>query len=699
MITPSTAFQAANAALAKKPIFLIEIAGYTRAFATQAGLGTFMGLSQEFWLQYAMGSATFPQTSASATLAKATPAGNILFAFCRNAFNAPTIVDMAGNTWHQIYSLNPDVNGAGTTIWYATSVAAAAGNRITTSSSNLDNMALTVIEVPSQYSGFVYGGATGTVNFAGGSPASLPTQPSVTTSDGVTYTFPMAHTGGGSSQWQLFVISLAPPSGVKAAVGLAMLAAHSPTQLQPADPSHVINENSNFAFGYPFWLVAGAPCTSYDWLTSEGIDDLKETVSDLEGSSDLSDLTFTIQDRGRQLTADLSTFTFEGKKARLLMGFAGNVVPLSGGSPVAMAVLEYLTLFSGQIDTVDSVNGNLDYTFTAYSVNLKKLSQKIYLTGDDGFAISSNHPKTLFDHPLNILVDALDQAGIVAPDIDIAKIQYYRDKIFAGTPFEFTLTSAPTAKEFIEGELMKPLSMYLRVNNVGVVTINSFYPAVSGSTTYTPPTPPVMTAVVSTNPSDVNQFDVPLAQEAPLVNQVVFKFDYSDTNSDALAEEIVDLDASISKYGLVGSKTIEAQGMKSGFQGYFQAALSGRLICLRYGFKNLVFDSLPLTWNSCVLEPGDIIAVTNPFVPDRIAGVLGISNMFFEVLDRNWRFLEGVVEVKLLAIDFSRFKQFKITPNAEASYAAASSGDKAIYMFQCGADGKYSTGAAANTLG
>ncbi len=108
---------------------------------------------------------------------------------------------------------------------------------------------------------------------------------------------------------------------------------------------------------------------------------------------------------------------------------------------------------------------------------------------------------------------------------------------------------------------------------------------------------------------------------------------------------------------------------------------------------------MPLTWNACVLEPGDIIAVTNPFVPDRIAGVLGINNMFFEVLDRNWRFMDGVVEVKLLAIDFSLFKQYLITGNGEANYAAASSGDKATLMFQCDATGKYSTGAAANTLG
>jgi hypothetical protein len=679
VITPSSAFTTANAKLAKQPVFLIEVEGYSRAFATKGGAATINGVVSDFVLQKAsranIGGIGAP---GDVTLPSATPAGNILLAFLSQGDGGPTpgISDTAGNTWVPICTR---VNTLGisfpVTIWRAVALAAAAGNVVTfTTGGSRVSSDFIVIELAAQFSGSLFAHTSG----AGGTAyASAPT---ATTSDGNTLTIPLT---SGVSAKDLFMVSLSAASGVSPAVAVGFVIAATGTGGSLVDSSQLIQTAGGTT------LAGSATTSAVEWASaSDAIDDLKETVSDLDGSSDLSNLTFTVQDRGQQLTADLANFTFEGKIARLKHGFVG------------MDVADYLTMFTGQIDSVDSANGNLEYQFTVSSVNLKKLTQKIYLTGDDGFGISSNHPKTLFDHPLNILVDALQQAGIDLADIDTDKIEYYRDTIFSGTPFKFSLTSAPTAKEFIEGEIMRPLAMYLRVNNVGMVTINSFYPAVSGNGTYTPPTPPVMTAVVSTNRPDVNQLDAPLAQEAALVNQVVFKFDAgSSGSSDFLAEQVVDLDASIAKYGLVGSRTIESQGMKSGFQGYFQSALDGRLISLRYGFKNLVFDPLPLTWNACVVEPGDIIAVTNPFVPDRVAGVLGISNMFFEVLDRNWRFKEGVVEVKLLAIDFSLFKQYKIAPNAEADYAAASTPDKAQYMFQCSAAGKYSTGANANTLG
>lgn len=674
MITPSSAFTTANAKLAKKPIFLIEIDGYSRAFGSKGALGTISGLASAFVLQSinrANGGGI--GAAGNVTLANATPAGNILLAFLNNqdGGTSPGISDTAGNTWVPLFT-NVNTLGNGlVTIWRCVALATAAGNVVTfTTGGSRVSSDFHVIELGAQFTGALIAHTSGAAFTA------YAHAPNATTSDGNTLTVQLSVN---SQTEDLFEISVSSGAGPNAALAIGFLVANSGGFV--SDLTQVISRAGGTN------VVGSAFTTITDWAgASNAIGDLKETVDDLAGGSNLSDLTFTVQDRGQQITADLASFVFEGRTARLLHGFVG------------MDIADYLTMFTGQIDTVDSVNGNLEYQFTVSSINLKKLTQKIYLTGDDGFTTSSNHPKTLFDHPLNILVDALEQAGIAAANIDTPKIQYYRDTIFSGTPFKFTLSSAPTAKEFIEGEIMKPLGMYLRVNNLGVVTINSFYPAVSGNGTYTPATPPVMTAVVSTNPPDVNQFDVPLAQEAPLVNQVIFKFDV-DASGNFLGEEVTPLDASIAKYGLVGGQTIESRGMRSGFQAYFHAAFVGNLISMRYGFKNLIFDPLPLTWNACVLEPGDIIAVNNPFVPDRVAGVLGISGMFFEVLDRNWRFIDGVIEVKLLAIDFSKFKQYLIAPNAEADYAAASTLDKGKYMFQCDATGKYSTGAPGNTLG
>jgi hypothetical protein len=135
------------------------------------------------------------------------------------------------------------------------------------------------------------------------------------------------------------------------------------------------------------------------------------------------------------------------------------------------------------------------------------------------------------------------------------------------------------------------------------------------------------------------------------------------------------------------------------FQGFFMALMVAFLIFLRYGLKNLLIESLPCTWDNCVYEPGDIIALNEPFVPDRKAGVMGVNGQTFEILDRTWRFMAGIVEFKLLSIDLSKFKQFLITPNGEADYAAASTLDKGKYMFQCDTTGLYSNGDPGNTLG
>lgn len=416
-----------------------------------------------------------------------------------------------------------------------------------------------------------------------------------------------------------------------------------------------------------------------------GIEDLKLTVSDLDGSADLSDLVFNVQDVLQQITADLGTgLVFEGKQVMLLYGDA------------SLNITDYTTMFVGVINTVDSDNNNLEYRFTCNPANLKRLTQKIYVTGDDGFATSDKHPRTILGHPLDILVSALRQAGVALADIDTPKIQYYRDTIYNGLLYEFTLTSAPTAKDFIENELMKPLGMYIYPTNLGGLSINSFYPAISGSGSYTPPTPPVITLDVSIDPTLVQQNNVPIAQEAAFIDQVAFKFDENGTgNQDFGATAIVDWDQGILKYGLMDAHTIESQGMRSAFQGYFMAAIISRLIFLRYGDKNLIMDPTSVDWKACVLEPGDIIALNNPFVPDRKLGIMGISLGTFEVMDRTWKFMEGVVELKLLAIDLSKFKQYLITSNG-LGYSRSTAD---TWMFQSNASDVYSDGTPGDTLG
>jgi hypothetical protein len=155
---------------------------------------------------------------------------------------------------------------------------------------------------------------------------------------------------------------------------------------------------------------------------------------------------------------------------------------------------------------------------------------------------------------------------------------------------------------------------------------------------------------------------------------------------------------------MTDAHTIESQGLKTGFAGYLNAWFVSFLIFQRYGDKQLVLDPVRCLWQHCVLEPGDLVAFSEPLIPDRRAGILGILNSTFEVMDRTYKFMEGIVELKLLAIDLRKFHQFLITPDGEATFVSDSSANQAKYLYQSnppagpGLPDLYSDGSPANTL-
>lgn len=414
------------------------------------------------------------------------------------------------------------------------------------------------------------------------------------------------------------------------------------------------------------------------WIVS--IDDLTLNVADLDGGSDLGALAFTLQDRDRVITASFPCFVFEGASVTLKTGFPG------------MELADYITLWTGTIDTVDSVNFNADYYFTCTDKK-QILSKSIFTVADDGKSpVDSTHPRTFTGHPLDMLISILEnEFGMIrSVDYDYDKIVSYRDGLFSGAQFTFSITSSPTAKDFIEKEILVPLGGYLWMNYAGVITVNFFYPATT-------------TPVFSLTPS--NTVDVPEASQSDLVNSITFKFD-DDPNGKFLSEATVNNAASINKYGQFGARIIESQGMRSGLQGFFLARQTANLIFARYASKNLSFgqgsagQAIVAFWTAVKAEHGDFVTVTHPLVPDRAAGVMGISGKVFEVLSKVIHFESCTVELTLIdASYFSGTTSSLITPDSEADYASASSGDKARYMFMCDTHARYTNGDAAKVLG
>ena len=432
----------------------------------------------------------------------------------------------------------------------------------------------------------------------------------------------------------------------------------------------------------------------YDWI--ESIEDVSVSVSgsELDGGADQTQFVFTVQDNGQSVTADMPGFVFEGKQITLKAGYPG------------MLQTDFVTLFTGYVDHIDVANFGQSYVFNCVD-NKELLNEVVYQTGDDGQPTDSSHPHTINAHPLDILLDILEnQVGISPTLIDVAGIQNYRDNVFGGLNFTFILTSAPTAKDFIEQELLKPLGGYLWTNNLGQFRVVFFYKLSNV---------PVQTLTAA------DTVEIPDATQADLINVVTVRFDKggasvsastaSTDNSDKfMAEDTEQYGPSVTKYGQFGQQIIESQGMRSSFQGYSQAKLISRWIFLRYGLKTQQITDMHFLWSACLLEPGDIVGITNAYLPDRTAGTVGVTGKLFEVQDRTWSFSDFTVKLTLLDASYlaeawggggggTPTGPALIAPAGEADYTLASSTDKNKYMFMCNNSDQYSNADPARELG
>lgn len=411
------------------------------------------------------------------------------------------------------------------------------------------------------------------------------------------------------------------------------------------------------------------------WLVS--IDPLDIRVNDLQGGADQQTFSFTLQDRNGRITNDMVGMVFEGALVQVYVGFASMA-----------SVGDYLLYWQGYIDQVDSANSNSEYLFTCSDVT-SKLQQAVYLTGDNGGQTSSSNIKTLTGHPLDMMLDILlnqlrDPKSGQALDpslVDVTKIQAYRNGPFDGMEFLFHLSQPPAALDFIKNQILKPLGGYLWVSQ-GKVTVNFFYPINSP------------TSVQTIGEDDWTS--IPTAQQTQMINTVQFRFDKDDgvgsSSGDYLQTNTQEYGPSVARYGLYGELNIDSDGLRAGLQGYLLSWLVSYLIFGRYGFKNLTFDANAAEglMSLMLLETGDLVYVTHAKIPDRQAGTMGITNKLFELLNKTTDLHTGVVTLTMIdATYLTKFGFAEITPDGEADFPSASSGDKLIYMWQSNAQGFY----------
>lgn len=308
-------------------------------------------------------------------------------------------------------------------------------------------------------------------------------------------------------------------------------------------------------------------------------------------------------------------------------------------------VTNYAALFFGV-----GVNGQLSTTF----IVPPGVTQMKCICDTSNCTVTAGQP-VIWSNP---------QLSVVGKDqyYDITKIRAYRDGIFAGLQFQFHLTQSVAAADFIKQQILKPLGGYLWVNSLGAISVNFFYPL---------STP---TAVATLGPAVFDM--IPEAEQLDIINTVQFQFDKDDATSNSsgnyLAVDTELYQTSITKYGTqFGEQVIQADGLRSGFQGFFIARMVSRMVFGRYGLKNLKFDqnASDSLWSTCLLEPGDVVALTHPSIPDRVAGVMGITGKLFEIINRTFKFSSGLMNFTMIDASYlSNIGLFKISPDGTSNY-------------------------------
>jgi len=450
-----------------------------------------------------------------------------------------------------------------------------------------------------------------------------------------------------------------------------------------AQPVFVLSIDS---YSRTFISVLSEETGEYAWIETENhLGDFDITAQELEGSSTLADMTATVLDgsivAGRLITADYPNFQFKGKTATLQAGFVG------------LDRSDFITLATLVVDSMDLAADNCAYQFTLKDFS-RFLQQNIYLYGDDGHGISSDHTLYRRGNPLDLVADILQNQLQTPIPINTDALDAIKNNLLAGVEVEFTLDSSPEAKSFIEQELLKPFGLYYFENNLGQFTVASIIPIAA-------PVPVFgfdETNVIGLPGSTPSQTTMGLGS---VINAI--KFDYDSDGNDFKSELLWVEEDSITRYGQSSYYQIQSKGARSefGYSGF--AALLAHNLTMRYGYPD---DYRPYAidakWAACRLEPGDFVTLSHSKIPNLAAGTMGVSDLLLQVLEPTRKHTDGETSFQLLDVSWLKglggaAGAYQVAANGTPAWTAATAAQKAAAMFLAGAaTHKYSDGTAGH---
>jgi len=137
-----------------------------------------------------------------------------------------------------------------------------------------------------------------------------------------------------------------------------------------------------------------------------------------------------------------------------------------------------------------------------------------------------------------------------------------------------------------------------------------------------------------------------------VINDVTFKFDWNPISNQFEGSFEFPRQASIDRFGL-RPLLIESKGLYSTIDNTLTLIEARALAILNRYENGCPLVQLSTLLQNNLIEPGAIITLTSDKLPNRFTKARGVSEALFEVVNRNIRFSEGLVDFDLLHTSFS----------------------------------------------
>jgi len=328
------------------------------------------------------------------------------------------------------------------------------------------------------------------------------------------------------------------------------------------------------------------------------------------------------------------------------------------------AEADLLTVFTGYVTGLKETSDHTGWTITVADPS-KKLQKHIAWNASD------SSPIVKYGNPIDLILKILTSTGagtngdydVWAADmgvglddslVAVSELETIRDRWFPGTSHNlyFSLTDHIKAKSLIEGEILKVIKCYPRIDGQGRYSIIPFKPTMAVYNTGD---------VQSFTDDNIIDWTVDL-NFRELINEVEVKYNWNGSDFQTIESWAQGTSINLRSVGSA-PLVIESKGLNVVYNPRADEVVTGlkNRVFARYATPPLKL-TLKAWFTRWLTEAGDIVPITHAKIKDPIAGSAGLSNRSMEVVKRSIDWKRGTVALECIETGFSSKQYAVISP-------------------------------------